>query len=125
MPTVLRHTLALTALGFIVAAVAGCNNCEKLTERVCADLGDDCALWREIGGPDQITPQGRKVDSACATINATEAAYKGMLSSARGMVLAERLTRAAEKGDKAEMEKVKALLEAHKADVETNLAKMK
>lgn len=112
--------LAAAALAMLTA----CNNCERLVEKVCSDLGEDCALWREIGGPDAIIPGGRKVESACGQMASNEAAYEGIVNSARGLVLAERLTRAAEKGDKAEMEKVKGLLDENKKRIEEGLAKL-
>jgi hypothetical protein len=112
----------------IVAAslcFSGCNNCEKLTEKVCAELGKDCELWKEIGGPDQITPQGRKVNRACGTILDNELALEGTVNSARGTVLAERLKRAIAKKDQAEIDKVKGELEENKKRIEAGLEKVK
>ena len=51
----------------LVLTLVGCNNCEELTAKVCDELGDDCALWKEIGGPDDIMPKGRKPNKACGT----------------------------------------------------------
>jgi hypothetical protein len=123
----MRSSTLRTLLASIVSAVAlaGCNNCEKLTEKVCAELGSDCALWKEIGGPDQITPQGRKVNNACGMILDNELAYEGLVNSARGTVLTERLKRAIAKKDQAEVAKVKAELDANKKRIEAGLEKLK
>ncbi len=116
-------TIALSVLTLLT--LAACNHCEKLTERICTELGEDCALWKEIGGPDKVTPQGRKVENACAQIASNELAYEGLVTSARGLVLAERLTRAAKNNDKEEMAKVQALLEENKRRMEEGLEKVK
>lgn len=113
------------SLAVVGALLAGCNQCEKLTEKVCAELGNDCALWKELGGPDQITPQGRKVNRACGEILDNELALEGLVTSARGTVLVERLKRATAKKDQAEIDKVKAELEANKKRVQEGLEKVK
>jgi hypothetical protein len=121
------HTKGLflgTLLG-LVLGLGGCNNCEKLTEKVCAELGKDCELWKEIGGPDQITPQGRKVNRACGDVLDNELAFEGIVNSARGSVLLERLQRATAKKDQAEIDKVKAELEENKKRIAAGLEKVK
>lgn len=109
----------------VVLGLGGCNNCEKLTERVCTDLRDDCPLWKEIGGPEQITPNGRRVERACGEILENELALEGLITSARGAVLAERLKRAIAKKDQAEIDAVKSELEANKERMEAGLKKVK
>ena len=112
---------------FLAAAVAlgGCNNCEKLTEKVCSELGDDCALWKEIGGPEQITPQGRKVNRACGEVLDNELALEGLIASARGTVLTERLKRAIASKNQAEVEKVQKELAENKKRIDAGLEKIK
>lgn len=109
----------------LALALAGCNNCEELTEKVCNELGDDCALWKEIGGPEDIRPQGRRVDKACGAIMDNELALEGTINGARGKTLAERLQRALKKGDQAEVDEVKAALEKNKKRIEEGIEKVK
>jgi hypothetical protein len=115
------------AVGISIAlafAGLGCNQCEKLTEQICTELGEDCALWKELGGPDQAVPGGRGVNRACGTILDTDAAYQGVLSSARGMVYAEQLKRAIEKKDQAAIDAAKKKLEENKKRIEEGLSKL-
>ncbi len=124
--TATRQLLALTAM--ILGAVVGlgaCNNCEKLCDKVCSELGEDCELWKEIGGPEQITPQGRKVNRACGDVLGNELAFEGTVTSARGAVLAEQLKRAIAKKDQAEIDRVKKELEENKKRIAEGLEKVK
>jgi hypothetical protein len=102
-----RFFSALLAIAFL----SGCNNCEKMTEAICKDLGpEDCATWKAIGGPDQAVPGGRKVNRACGTIMDNELAYKGLVKGARGMVLAEQMKKAPDNATRMEIAaKIKAL----------------
>ncbi|MBM4360793.1 MAG: hypothetical protein FJ096_22020 [Deltaproteobacteria bacterium] len=113
------------AFAIVVAlATAGCNHCEKLTEKICGELGSDCALWQEVGGPDQVIPGGRKVNKACGSIIDNELAYKGLVLSAKGVVYAEQLKRATEKGDKAGIEAAKQKLGEHTKAVQQGLSSL-
>jgi hypothetical protein len=87
-----------------VASLYGCNNCEKMTESICKDLGaEDCATWKAIGGPERAIPGGRKVNRACGTIMDNEVAYKGLVKSARGLVLADQMTKATDNAKRMEI----------------------
>jgi hypothetical protein len=119
-----KGLLVGTLLG-VLLGLGGCNDCEKLTEKVCAELGKDCELWKEIGGPDQITPRGRKVNRACGDVLDNELAFEGLVTSARGTVLVERLQRATAKKDQAEIDKVKAEIEENKKRIAAGLEKVK
>jgi hypothetical protein len=79
--------------GIIVTVLAlftfgGCNNCEKMTEKLCSDLGaEDCALWKKSGFDQSLMPGGRKVNSACGTMM-SDAVYPKVLQGARQQVAA-------------------------------------
>jgi hypothetical protein len=104
--------------------IAGCNNCEKLTESLCKDLGDDCASWKEAGGPDMVIPGGRAVNKACGMMMDNDAAYQGALQGARATAIANDLKKAIAAKDQA---KVAALTERQKkvtAEIKAGLAKL-
>jgi len=113
------------ALLALLSLLAGCNNCEKLTERVCSELGDDCALWKEIGGPDDIIPGGAKVNRACGEYLDDELTLDSVINTARGKVLIERLNRAVKTGDKAEADEVKGELDENRKRIEAGIEKVK
>ena len=98
-------------VGLGLAALSGCNNCEKMTESVCKDLGaEDCASWKATGGPEKVIPGGRKVNKACGMMMDNEAAYKGIVKSARLMVLSDKLQKATDNTQRKEIsEKIKAV----------------
>jgi hypothetical protein len=65
---------------------SGCNNCEKMVEKLCTDLGpEDCALWKKSGLDQSLVPGGRKVNSACGTMM-SDAVYPNVLKGARQQV---------------------------------------
>lgn len=122
----LLESTGVVAVAALMALSAGCNNCEKLTEKICSDLGaDDCAVWKEIDGPAKVVPQGRKPNRACGNILETELAYDGLLNGAKGTVVGEKLKRAVKAGDKAEIERLKGESEAVMKSVEEGLEKLK
>jgi hypothetical protein len=91
--------------------LTGCNNCEKLTDAICKDLGaEDCATWKASGGPDQILPSGRKVNKACGTFLGNDAVYQGLVKTARGQVIGEQMKQAG--SDPAKMAELVAKLKA-------------
>ena len=62
MKAQLTRWLGMCALG-LLSAQLGCNNCEKLEEKMCADLGSDCEQWKELGKPG--IPEGRGANKMC------------------------------------------------------------
>jgi hypothetical protein len=94
-----------------VASLSACNNCEKMTDAICKDLGaEDCATWKAIGGPEKVIPSGRKVNKACGEFMSNEVAYKGLVKAARGTVLADQMQKATDNAKRMEiLEKIKAL----------------
>lgn len=81
-----RTNLAVLAAVSTAAlfALSGCNPCEKLEEKLCADLGaEDCALWKKGGGPESLTG-GRRDSRACTNMMAGPS-YDAMLKGARAM----------------------------------------
>lgn len=108
----LRNVLGVVVVGVTALVIAGCNQCERLVETMCKDLGaEDCATWKEIGGPEKVVPGGRKPGNACSAISSNEKAYKGMLLGARGTVIAHRYSEAVRADDKATAAKLKAALD--------------
>lgn len=72
-----------------LVALSGCNACEKLEEKVCADLGAaDCAIWKQAGGPDTLF-SGRRQTRACVNMM-TGPMYDALLGGARAMVDAQK-----------------------------------
>jgi hypothetical protein len=132
MKSVLQRSIhafaAIGALGILGCTAgkdgnAGADGCERLTAKVCAELGEDCALWRELGGAEKVV-KGRD-EPACSTLLENQLALDGLVTSERGSVLGERLKRAAEKKDQAEIDKVKRLLEANRKRIQEGLEKVK
>lgn len=103
----------------------GCNQCEKMTTQICAELGEDCELWKEIGGPAEAVPGGRGVNRACGNIMDNELAWEGTLNSHRGRVYAEQLKRAVAAKDQAGIDAAKKKLEENEARIEEGIAKLK
>ncbi len=86
------------ALCLCLTGFAACNNCEKLVEKVCSDLGaDDCAYWKQHGGADKLIPGGRGVNRACGMMLG-DAVYPPLLKGQRDMVKAYRTADAAKAG---------------------------
>ena len=76
----------LATIGGALLMLAGCNNCEKLTEKLCADLGpEDCAVWKNAGLEQSMIPGGRKVNSACGSMM-SDAIYPNVLKGTRQQV---------------------------------------
>ncbi len=120
--TWLGSAVALTVL----LGLSACNNCEKLTEKVCADLGaEDCATWKELDGPSSIAPKGRRPNNVCGTMLSNEISYDGTVQSARGTVLAHLMKEAATSGDEEAMEKLKERMAENKKAIDANLEKLK
>ncbi len=105
----------LFAVGCLsLGLLAGCNQCEKLTASICADLGAEaCAVWKSIDGPDQVVPIGRRPNRACSQVRSNDTAYQGLLLAARGAVLAERLQRAVRANDTELQRAISAELAKH------------
>jgi hypothetical protein len=81
---------ACAAAALFVLAVAGCNNCEKMVEKVCGDLGpDDCAVWKRNGLDKSFIPTGRGTNSTCGRMM-SGSAYEGLIKGARQQVAAAR-----------------------------------
>jgi hypothetical protein len=106
-------------LGFLT----GCNNCEKLTEALCKDLGDDCASWKAAGGPDMVIPGGRGVNKACGMMLDSDKGYKGILLGARGTAVAHDLKKAVAAKDTAKTEELQAKLKKVSDAVKAGRAK--
>ena len=87
-PLPLLSTALLTAL----LALTGCNACEKLEEKMCTDLGADCPLWKQAGGPEALYG-GRRANRACMNMM-TGPTYDAMLKGARAVVEAQKATKA-------------------------------
>lgn len=120
----LRGWAAPAVLAAVGLMSSGCNNCEKLTEKVCSDLGEDCALWKELEGPDKAIPGGRRVNRACGE-RMEGLPYDSILSSAKGLVVGEKIKRAAKAGDKAELERLNKEMDEVKKKTDEILAKVK
>jgi hypothetical protein len=120
----LDRSIASFAIAFAMTAL-GCNQCEKMTNQICVELGDDCELWKEIGGPEEAVPGGRGVNRACGNIMDNELAWEGTLNSHRGRVYAEQLKRAVAKKDQAGIDAAKKKLEENKQRIEEGIAKLK
>lgn len=106
------NRLALTVLPVsslvLGLIVAGCNNCEKLVEKICTDLGpEDCQVWKAQGLDQQIIPGGRKVNRACGQMM-DDAIYSKLVPPARLGVVAYRLAEATKKQDKEAIQKLTA-----------------
>ena len=107
-----RKLVGGVVIGVAALMTAGCNQCERLVETMCKDLGaEDCATWKQIGGPENVIPGGRRPGNACGAMASNEKAYKALLLSARGTVLAHRLTEASKANDKEAVAKLKAALD--------------
>jgi len=92
--------------------VAGCHQCERLAETMCKDLGaEDCATWKELGGPEKVVPMGRNPGRTCGALAGDEKAYKATLLGARGTVIAYRFSEATKANDKVAAAKFKAALD--------------
>ena len=117
----IRTITSYIVIGIASLMIAGCNQCEKLTETICNDLGpEDCAVWKEVGGPENVIPEGRKSGRVCGQMASNERAYKGLVLGARSTVLTHRLTEASKTNDKAAIAKAKAALDENtKAIVES------
>ena len=98
-------------VGLGIAALSGCNNCEKMTESVCKDLGaEDCASWKAIDGPAKVIPAAKRPNKACGAALDNEAAYKGLVKTARLMILSDKLQKATDNAQRKELsEKIKAV----------------
>jgi len=98
-------------VGLAVAALSGCNQCEKMTESVCKDLGaEDCASWQAIDGPNKVIPGAKRPNKACGAVLDNEAAYKGVVKTARLMILSDKLQKATDNTQRKELsEKIKTL----------------
>ena len=82
----------LVTAAAVVGAIgmAGCNNCEKLVEKVCTDLGpEDCQYWKEHGWDQQLIPGGRGVNRACGSMM-SDSVYPPLLAGAKNQVKANR-----------------------------------
>lgn len=42
----LRRAITVACVATTLSLLSGCNQCTKLDERICADLGADCSVWR-------------------------------------------------------------------------------
>lgn len=97
-------------LWVVVGSASGCQRCEELEARFCKDLEEDCAIWKEIGGPDQALPPERE-NRACGQLAESDVSYQGRLIGAKALVLAEKSDRAMRRGDRAEAERLDAAYE--------------
>jgi len=89
--SVIRVSVLLVCL----AGVNACNNCEKLVEKVCTDLGpEDCAYWKQQGGDEKLIPGGRKVNRVCGQMT-DDVVYQPLLKGQRDMIKAYRAADAA------------------------------
>lgn len=83
----------------LVLATTGCNVCEDLDKRMCADLGaEDCALWKEAGLNFEAQAAGREGrrgwfkklffggNSAVCKNSGDDAVYPTILSSTKQAV---------------------------------------
>jgi hypothetical protein len=132
MKSVLQRSIlasaAIGALGIVGCTAGkdgktGADGCERLTAKVCAELGEDCTLWRELGGAEKVV-KGRD-EPACSTLLENQLALDGLVTSERGSVLGERLKRAVAKGDQAETDAVKLKLEQNRKRIQAGLEKVK
>ena len=111
----------ILALGF----AAGCNNCEKLTESICNDLGEaDCATWKSLGGPDKVVPGGRGVDRACSMMRSNKDSYNGLLLGARSLVVADQLQKAVAAKDQAKIDELNAKQKELVESIKQGIAKV-
>jgi hypothetical protein len=112
------------ALLFVVG-LAGCNNCEKLVDKLCSDLGpEDCEIWKELDGPDTAASKGRRQNDRCGAV-LEELPYESALIAARGLVVREKVKRASKAGDSAALEKLNAEQAALKEQTAAVLEKVK
>jgi hypothetical protein len=123
MKTLLGLALALAS---VLLLASGCNNCEKLTDRLCKDLGpEDCASWREAGGPDSVIPRGSGVNKTCGMIMDIDASYQGFLQGARGTAVGRQLQKASAANDDAKIAELTAKQAKITAEVKAGLAKLR
>ncbi|MBS2020618.1 MAG: hypothetical protein JST00_47630 [Deltaproteobacteria bacterium] len=117
-----RMTLLATTLLASALLLIGCNQCRALEERICSDLGaDHCAVWKELGGVDNVMKAGRGSGRACGQIASTPAAYDGILLGQRGLVLGELMKRASAKGDKAEVDRLRKQMDENAARIRSSI----
>lgn len=110
----IRTFVGCVFIGAVALMIAGCNQCEKLGESICKDLGpEDCATWKELGGPESVIPGGRRPGQACGQLASNERAYEATVLGARGTVLAHRLGEATKTNDKEAIAKAKAAIDAN------------
>jgi hypothetical protein len=96
--------LSFLSLSIAVGLLVGCNNCEKLTESVCKEIGaEDCAIWKASGGPENVIPGGRRSNKACGLIGDNEVAYKSLIKSARMVALVEQIKKATDDAKRKEL----------------------
>ena len=119
----MKATLSLVSLMGLLGL--GCNNCEKLTESLCKDLGEDCASWKQAGGPEKVIPAGRGVNRACGSMLDTEAAYQGLLQGARGMAVADQLNKAIAAKDQAKIAELTEKQKKITADIKAGVDKVR
>ena len=90
------RSLLLVAAGFSLT-LAGCNNCEKLEEQLCNDLGpEDCKVWKE-NGKVGIPTSGRKLNNVCGNMR-SDTVYPGILAGAKTAVQGFKKAKAAQGG---------------------------
>jgi hypothetical protein len=95
MRSSLRRTLWTLGGVAMLLVASGCNNCEKLTQKLCTDLGpEDCAVWKKAGLEESMIPGGRKVNSACGSMM-SDAIYPNILQGTRQQVEATKKANAA------------------------------
>lgn len=102
-PTHLRSGGAV-ALMFIGLIASGCNHCEKLEEKICADLGEDCEIWKTDMNKSGIPTGGKKPNNVCK-MQMADAVYPNLIKGLRGGI--EALKKSKEKAKAAEAKAAK------------------
>jgi len=109
----------------LICVLAACNNCEKLVDKVCGDLGaDDCEIWKELDGPENVASKGRRQNDRCGDV-LEGIPYESAIVAARSLVVGEKVKRASKAGDSAALEKLKAEQEDLKKATAEILEKVK
>src|SRR6187431_192679 len=122
----MKALLGLGLVSVLSLLVAGCHNCEKLAERMCTDLGpEDCAAWREAGGPEAFIPHGSRPNKTCGMIMDIDASYQGLLNGAAKAAVGIQLRKAQAAKDEAKIIQLTAKQAKLTAEFNAAIAKLR